>query len=237
MRLVFFLTALLGLSHLVHAAAEADMLVAYDNSYSDGVGGDANAQVIALNAVASSNLINERSGTGARVRICGYHKTWWQKNRTTVGGFVGWLSNYNDNELNDVTAAADARGADLVAYICQATDGNIAAVAGQPGRYAAYQPSSVWGNLFAHESGGHNYGIDHRTGRDNPKTIMLHNYCGGGANGYYSNPNLWLNGVKLTGNGGCLGTALQGGDAAYWIGDAAQGVADRNARVTVSPNL
>lgn len=238
MRALFLLIAILGLSPFVHAVAEADMLVAYDNAYSDSNGGDANTEVLALNAVAASNLINERSGTGARIRICGYHKTWWQAGRSTLGGYVGWMNNYSDGELNDVTAAADARGADLVAFICAPTSGETsAAVAQQPGRYAAYGPGNFWGNIVAHESGGHNYGIDHRAGRENPKTIMLHNYCGGGANGYYSNPNLWLNGVKLSGDGGCLGDALQGGDAAYWIGAAAQGVADRNARVTVSPNL
>ncbi len=237
MRLIFLLIGLIGLSNFVRGAAEADLLVAYDNTHSDSVGGDANAEVLALNAVAAANLISERSGSPARMRICGYHKTWWQQSRSTLGGYVGWMANPGDGELDDVTAAADARGADLVAFICQSSDPQYSGVAQQPGRYAAYQPNSFWGNVVAHETGGHNYGLAHEVGRADPKTIMMHNYCGGGSQGYYSNPNLRLNGVKLLGEGSCLGGAQQGGDAAYHLSVIAQEVADRNSRVTVAPNL
>ncbi|BCX47911.1 hypothetical protein HAHE_18190 [Haloferula helveola] len=231
MRFFLIITVLLGMPAASLAEAEADLLVAFDNSYTDGVGGDENAKVLTANAVAASNYINQVSGSPARMRVCGYHKTWWQGNRSTLGGYVNWLNNYGDSELNDVTSAADAAGADLVAYICQGTDTGIAAVAQQPGRYAAYQPNSFWNNIVAHESGGHNYGLDHRVGRADPKTIMLHNYCGGGSQGYFSNPNIWLNGVQLIGEGSCLGTALQGGDAVANLSNAAQGVADRRERV------
>ncbi|MCB1134094.1 MAG: hypothetical protein KDN05_23455, partial [Verrucomicrobiae bacterium] len=84
---------------------------------------------------------------------------------------------------------------------------------------------------------GHNYGLDHRVGRADPRTIMLHNYCGGGSQGFYSNPNIWLNGVKLLGEGSCLGTALQGGDAAYNLSTAAQGTADSWERIVWGSNL
>jgi fibronectin-binding autotransporter adhesin len=225
-------------SNLAFAAAEADLLVAYDNGYSDGVGGDDNAEVLAANSVAASNLINDRSGTGARIRVAGYHKTWWQAGRSSLGGYVGWMNNYGDGELNDVTTAADARGADLVAFICEPAAGEgAAAVAYQPGRYAAYGPGNFWANIVAHETGGHNYGCDHRGGRENPKTIMMHNYCGGGSQGFYSNPNLWLNGARLVGEGSCLGAAVDGGDNAYLISSTCQGVADRNARVITAPSL
>jgi len=224
--------------HTVFAAAEADMLIAYDSSYSSSVGGDANAEVNTANAVAASNLINDNSGTGARLRICGYHKTTGQAGRTSLGGYVNWMLNYGDGELDDVTAAADAAGADLVSFICEAAAGETsAAVAFQPGRYAAYGIAYFWNNIVAHESGGHNYGCDHRAGRENPKTIMLHNYCSGGSQPYYSNPNVWLNGVNLIGDGGCLGSALQGGDAAYVISAAAQGVADTKQRVVYGSSL
>lgn len=223
----------------VFAAAVADLLVAYDNGYADSVGGDDNAEVLAANGVAGSNAINDRSGTGARMRIAGYHKTWWQAGRSTLGGYVGWMSNYGDAELNDITTAADARGADLVAFICAPSAGETsAAVAQQPGRYAAYGPGNFWANIVAHETGGHNYGCDHRGGKGDPsKTIMMHNYCGGGSQGYYSNPNLWLNGVRLRGEGSCIGAAVDGGDNAYLISTTSQGVADRNGRVVVAPNL
>jgi autotransporter-associated beta strand protein len=223
--------ALAALQAASFAAAEADLLVAFDNSYTDAVGGDDNAEVLAANSVAASNAINENSGTGGRMRICGYHKTWNQGGRSSLGGYCGWMWNYGDGNLDDVTAAADAQGADLVAFICAPAAGEgAAAVAYQPGRYAAYGTGSFWNNVVAHESGGHNYGCDHRGGRVDPKTIMLHNYCGGGSQGWYSNPNIRLNGVRLLGEGSCLGAAVSGGDNAYLISTTAQGVADRNER-------
>jgi autotransporter-associated beta strand protein len=248
--ILFSIAALLvSIGNTAFAAAEADLLVAYDNGYADGVGGDDNAEVLAANSVAGSNLINDRSGTGARIRIAGYHKTFGQAGRSTLGGYVGWMSNYGDAELNDITTAADARGADLVAFICAPTAGEgAAAVAQQPwtgivgqqhtGRYAAYGPGNFWANIVAHETGGHNYCCDHRGGKGDPsKTIMMHNYCGGGSQGYYSNPNLWLNGVRLLGEGSCIGAAVDGGDNAYLISTTSQAVADRFGRVVTAPNL
>lgn len=238
MKPIFFFLALSVFVSPLFAAAEADLLVAYDNSFSDGVGGDDNAEVIAANAVAGSNAINDRSGTGARIRIAGYHKTTGQGGRSSLGGFVGWMGNYGDGYLDDVTAAADARGADLVSFVCAPAAGEgAAAVANQPGRYAAYGTGSFWANIIAHETGGHNYGCDHRGGDDNPKTIMMHNYCGGGSQGFFSNPNIWLNGGRLQGTGTCLGAAVNGGDNAYLISTTAQGVADRNGRVITAPKL
>ena len=238
MRACLIPLALLAFARVAFGAAEADLLVAFDNSYTDGVGGDDNAEVLTANSVAASNWINDRSGTGGRMRIAAYHKTWWQGGRSTLGGYVGWLWNYGDGYLDDVTAAADAAGADLVAFICAPVAGETsAAVAQQPGRYAAYGTGSFWNNVVAHETGGHNYGCDHRGGRLDPKTIMLHNYCGGGSQGYFSNPNIWLNGVRLLGEGSCLGDAVSGGDNAYLISTTAQGVADRNERVVWGSHL
>lgn len=238
MKPIFLFLALSALVPSAFAAAEADLLVAYDSGFADGVGGDDNAEVIAANAIAGSNAINDRSGTGARIRIAGYHKTFGQAGRSTLGGYVGWMNNYGDGNLDDVTTAADARGADLVSFVCAPNAGETsAAVANQPGRYAAYGPGNFWANIIAHETGGHNYGCDHRGGDDNPKTIMMHNYCGGGSQGFYSNPNIWLNGGRLQGTGTCLGAAVNGGDNAYLLSTAAQGVADRNARVITAPKL
>jgi|GEM_PF-824366 len=236
---ILVILAILALPGTSSAAAEADILIAFDNSYTDSVGGDENAEVLTANAVAASNWIHEQSGTGARMRICGYHKTFGQAGRSTLGGYINWMANPGDGELDDVSAAADASGADLVAFICEPVAGETsAAVAQQPGRYAAYGPTNFWNNVVAHESGGHNYGCDHRDGHQDPKTIMLHNYCGGGSQGYFSSPNTWLNGVRLQGDGSCLGgTAGAGGDNAYLISTAAQGVADRNPRVLWGSNL
>ena len=221
------------------AAAEADLLVAYDQTHASAVGGQDNANVLAANAVAASNAINERSGTGARVRIVGYHQAaQYSYQRTSKGGFVGWMANY-DSRLSDVVDAGNARGADLVTFICVSTADGAAAVAQQPGRYSAFDPGSFWAAIVAHELGGHNYGCDHRGGRENPKTVMMHNYCGGGAAPPYifSNPNIWMNNTRLLGEGSCLGEAVSGGDNAYLISTTAQDVADRYARVVTAPNL
>jgi autotransporter-associated beta strand protein len=225
------------------AAAEADLLVAYDASHASSVGGEDNAQVLAANAVAGCNSVNDRSGTGARVRICGYYQAAQNLYQTTSkGGFVNWMATY-DAHMTDVVDAGNARGADLVAWICVSTADGAAAVAQQPGRYSAFDPGSFWSAVIAHELGGHNYGCDHRGGKGDlasPKTVLMHNYCTGGGSTppyLYSNPNLWLNGVRLLGIGSCLGTAVNGGDNAYLISTACQGVADSYGRVVVAPNL
>lgn len=221
------------------ATIEADLLAGYAPSYAASVGGDANAQVIIANAVVGNNIINDQSGTGARMRIAGFHRSTNDPvNWTTTGGMVGWLAN-NDSRIADVVAAGAAVGADLVTYICQHSDSaSIAAVAQQPGMYSAYNPSAVWSAVFAHETGGHNYGRSHSDGLLNPKTVMLHNYCGGGAAPPYifSNPNIWFNGVQLQGTGdNCgQGSLINGGDNSA---PGAQVVADRRLRVIEGPQL
>ena len=236
-RLAFAATLAVFAVGSAHAAAEADLLVAYDQTYTASAGGHDNVQVLAANAIAGSNAINDRCGTGARVRIVGYHEA-AQANyqRTSKGGFVGWMANY-DSRLSDVVDAGNARGADLITFLCVSTDDGAAAVAQQPGRYSCFDPGQFWSNVVAHELGGHNYGCDHRGGRENPKTVMMHNYCGGGSQGYFSNGNIWLNGVRLLGEGSCLGDAVNGGDNSLLISNTAQGVADRYARVVAAPDL
>lgn len=239
-RLVFIAFTLLGLllsARSVRAAAEADLLVAYDQTYTASAGGHDNVQVLAANAVAGSNAINERCGTGARVRIVGYHEAaQYSYQRTSKGGYIGWMANY-DSRLSDVVDAGNARGADLVTFLCVSTSDGAAAVAQQPGRYSAFDPGQFWSTVVAHELAGHNYSCDHRGGRLEPKTVMMHNYCGGGAQGYYSNSNIWLNGVRLVGEGSCLGDAVNGGDNSLLISTTAQGVADRYSRVVAAPRL
>lgn len=233
----FSVLALLFSARFARAAAEADLLVAYDQTYTASAGGHDNVQVLAANAVAGSNAINERCGTGARVRIVGYHQAAnYSYQTTSKGGFIGWMANY-DSRLSDVVDAGNARGADLVTFLCVSTSDGAAAVAQQPGRYSAFDPGQFWSTVVAHELAGHNYGCDHRGGRLEPKTVMMHNYCGGGAQGYYSNSNIWLNGVRLVGEGSCLGDAVNGGDNSLLISTTAQGVADRYSRVVAAPRL
>jgi autotransporter-associated beta strand protein len=235
--------AMLGAaSSTAFAAAEADLLVAYDQTHSASVGGQDNANVLAANAVAGCNAVYDRSGAGARIRIVGYHQAAQYLYQTTSkGGFVNWMANY-DSHMTDVVDAGNARGADLVAWLCVSTSDGAAAVAQQPGRYSAFDPGQFWTAVVAHELGGHNYGCDHRGGRAVPgqKTIMMHNYCDGGGSTppyIFSNPNIWLNGAKLIGETSCLGATVNGGDNAYLISTTCQGVADRYGRVVVAPNL
>jgi len=229
------------LPQALFAAIEADVACCYAPSYAASVGGDDNAQVLLANAVIGNNFVNDQSGTGAHMRIAGYHQSTNDPiNATTTGGMVGWLA--SDARLSDVRNFGTAVGADLITYACQNSDSaSIAAVANQPGMYSALNPGAVWFVVFAHEVGGHNYGRSHSDGVPNPKTIMLHNYCSGGGGAappyFYSNPNIWFNGIQLAGDGNnncSMGTLVNGGDNSA---PSAQAVADRTARIVFAPNL
>jgi autotransporter-associated beta strand protein len=240
-----FRTLLITLSFVLfanatRAAIEADIACCYAPSYASSVGGDENAQVLLANAVIGNNRINDQSGTGARMRIAGFYKSVNDPiNWTTTGGMVGWLSSY-DSRVSDVVDYGTAVGADLVTYVCQNSDsGSIAAVAQEPGMYSALNPGAVWYVVLAHEVGGHNYGRTHNDGLVNPKTVMLHNYCGGGAASpyFFTNPRIWFNGIQLAGdtaNNCSMGSLVNGGDNSA---PSPQSVADRRTRVISGPNL
>ena len=236
----FILVALLALHPLARGEAEADLAVGYAATYANSLGGDDNLEVLVANQVAGSNLINEQSGSPARLRIVGYYQSAQDgTNRTSTGGMVGWLANY-DARISDVVDFGNATGADLVTYLCANNDSaSIGAVAQAPGRYSSLNPGAVYFVVIAHEIGGHNYGLGHADSLLNPKTVMLHNYCGGGAQSYFTNPNVWLNGVRLLGDGNNCGQGglIAGGDEAFFLSNAAQGVADRNARNNAGPKL
>jgi len=219
---------------------EGDVACCYAPSYAASVGGQANANVILANAVVGNNFVNLQSGTGARMRIAGFYQSSNDPvNWTTTGGMANWLYN-NDSRVADVVAFGSSVGADLVLYVCQNSDSSsIAAVAQEPGMYSVFNPNSVWYVVLAHETGGHNYGRTHNDGLVSPKTIMLHNYCGGGATPpyFYTNPRIWLNGVRLQGNtnNNCnMGDLKNGGDNSS---PNPQSVADRRLRPTSSPAL
>ncbi len=223
----------------VQAAIEADLAIGYAPSYADSVGGDDNVEVLLANAVVGNNRINEISGTGAALRIVGFVKSANDPvNWTTTGGMVGWMAN-NDSRIADVVAFGSATGADLVTYIVENSDSDrIAAVAQQPGMYSAYNPGAIWSAVFAHETGGHNYGRSHNDGVLSPKSVMLHNYCGGGsvAPYYFTNPGIVFNGTRMVGTGdNCdQGVLINGGDNSA---PSAQSVADRRERLVSGPRL
>lgn len=207
------------------AEAEADLVVGYPATWKNSMGGQAQLEAYVYAQVASTNWSHWASGSPARVRVAGF-----KQSAVDVTGWFGTADMCNrlrtyDSNVADVVVYADQLGADLVAYVFDAYDTGAAANAYQPGRYSAFESQWFWYHVAAHEW-GHNLGGDHRDAAMSPKTIMAHNYCGGGAQSYFSNPNVWLNGNRLLGTGNCLGAPAYGGDDAYLFSTSAQGTAD-----------
>jgi len=231
-------TALAGWSVSAYAAVQSDLVCSYPPSTAAGWGGEANARVNIANGVIGSDALNDQSGTGESLNIVGYIMS----SRDSVGednGTVLGLVN-SDPAYADVRNYAASVGADQVLYIPYQSTG-AAGNAYQPGTYSAINSTWWWLVVVAHETGGHNYGCAHGDDHLNPKGIMMHNYCGGGA-AYpylYGNPNVWQNGVNLLGDGyTCLGGGLiNGGDNAYRISASAQGMCDTTLRVVYAPVL
>src|SRR5205823_3146825 len=121
--IAFAAIALFGMSRIGFGGpVEADLLIAYGAAYASSLGGTDNLEVTVQNAVTGNNAINDRSGTGARMRVCAFYQSAQDAtNGTTTGGLVGWLAN-NDSRVSDVVSYAATIGADLVTYYCQNTD-------------------------------------------------------------------------------------------------------------------
>lgn len=233
-----FASTLVGWSVWGNAAVQSDLVCSYPPSTAAGWGGEANARVNIANGVIGSNALNDQSGTGQSLNIAGYimssRDSVGEDNGTVLGLVAG------DAAYADVRNYAASVGADQVLYVPYQSTG-AAGNAYQPGTYSAINSTWWWMVVVAHETGGHNYGCAHGDDHLNPKGIMMHNYCGGGA-AYpylYGNPNVWQNGVNLLGDGyTCLGGGLiNGGDNAYKISASAQGMCDTTLRVVYAPVL
>ncbi len=214
-----------GAINEVRAEAVADLMVGYSATWRSGMGGTDQTNAAIYNQIAGANNIAVASGSPHRQNVIGTKESAHDPtNEVDCGAMIGWMSSYNVN-IRDVIDAGNALGADLFAYIGDMYDNGAAAQAEQPGRFSCYEQAWWWQNVAAHESGGHNYGCAHEGGRTNPTTIMMHNYCNGGSQGFYSNPNIWLGGVQLFGGmSGC--TFVGGADNTYHISTTAQGKAD-----------
>lgn len=213
----------------VHAEAVSDIVVGYTATWRAGMGGTDQVNAAIYNQLAGANNIAIASGSPHRQNVVGTKESAHDfTGQVDCGNMIGLMANY-DASISDLMSYADYLGADLVAYIGDMYDNGAAAQAQQPGRYSCYEQQWWWQNVAAHESGGHNFSLDHAVGHNSPTTIMLHNYCGG-SQPFYSNPNIWLNGVKLLGDGSCIGYLAQGGDAAYTLSTTAQGRADAYER-------
>jgi len=221
-----------------YAAVQSDLVCSYPPSTAAGWGGEANARVNIANGVIGSDALNDQSGTGQSLNIVGYIMSSRDSVGEDNGSVLGLVA--GDPSYADVRNYAASVGADQVLYIPYQSTG-AAGNAYQPGTYSAINSTWWWLVVVAHETGGHNYGCAHGDDHLNPKGIMMHNYCGGGA-AYpylYGNPNVWQNGVNLVGDGyTCLGGGLiNGGDNAYKISASAQGMCDTTLRVVYAPVL
>ena len=230
----FGLAAWVGAATTAFAAVEADVALSYSPDAAARQGGEDNIQVNLANAIIGANSIHETSGTGVRWRIAGFYQSTNNPVDVDNGGLVGQVA--GNAAYQDVRDHAASVGADLVSYYAHTT--GAAGNAYQPGNYSVMGEQWIWYIVVAHEL-GHNYGCDHVDGRQNPKTVMLHNYCGGGAQPYFSNPHMWLSGTQLIGDANaCLGYGLtSGGDNSWRIAINAQGKADIAARVVAGPNF
>lgn len=221
-----------------YAAVESDLVCSFAPSTASAWGGEANARVTMANQVIGSNSLNDQSGTGQHLNIVGYIMSSRDSSGEDNGYVLGLVA--GDPSYSDVRNYAASVGADQVVYVPYASTG-AAGNAYQPGTYSAVNSTWWWLVVVAHETGGHNYSLDHGDGHLSPKTIMLHNYCGGGAAWpyLYANPNVWFNGVNMLGNGAatCTGSSVHGGDAAYGISANCQGMCDTTLRVVYAPVL
>jgi autotransporter-associated beta strand protein len=224
-----------------HGAIQSDLVCSYPPSTASAWGGEANTWVNIANQVIGSDALNDQSGTGENLNIVGYFMSSRDSSGEDNATVLGLVS--GDPSYADVRNYAASVGADQVLYIPYASTGS-AGNAGQPGTYSAISSTWWWMVVFAHEAGGHNYSLGHGDGHLNPKTIMLHNYCGGGAAWpyLYSNPNVWLNGVNMLGDGATTcpsagNTQPNGGDGAYGISSHCQSMCDTTLRVVYGPVL
>lgn len=218
---VFFLAA----GGVAHAEAVSDVMVGYTATWRAGMGGTDQVNAAIYNQFSGANNIAAASGSPHRMNVIGTKESDHDAtNEVDCGVMCGWLANY-DPRIRDVADMGNNLGADLFTYIGDMYDNGAAAQASQPGRFSCYEQAWFWQNIVAHETGGHNFGCAHEGGRTNPTTIMMHNYCAGGSQGFFSNPNIWLGGVQLIGGmSGC--TVVGGADNAYHLSTTAQGQAD-----------
>ena len=214
----------------------SDLLCAYPPSTASAWGGEANAQVNLANGVSMSNGLNNQSGTGANFNIVGYimsaTDSSGQDNNYALGLVAG------NAAFSDVQNFKTSIGADQVIFVPYASTGS-AGNAYQPGQWATISSTWWWGTVLAHESGGHNYGRTHNDGMVTPKTIMLHNYCGGGAGWpyFYTDPNLWWGGTQLLStlaNDCSNGSLPNGGDNASY---SAQWMQNQVDHLAIGPAL
>ena len=215
----------------------SDLVCAYPPSTASAWGGEANAQVNLANGVSLEQRgERSRAEPGRGFNIVGYimsaTDSSGQDNSTVLGLVAG------NAAFADVQNYKASVGADQVIFVPYASTG-AAGNAYQPGQWAAISSTWWWGVVLAHEAGGHNYGRTHNDGMVTPKTIMLHNYCGGGAAWpyFYTDPNIWWNGTQMLStlaNDCSNGSLPNGGDNSSY---SAQWMANQVDHIAIGPAL
>jgi len=189
-----------------------DVMVVYTTATKNAVGGDAQAQTLAQQAIDASNTTYINSGVRQRLRMV--HATEYVFVET--GNSSADLSTLRNNAT--VQALRNTHNADLVAMIGEVSDVcGIGYLSGTPGGsefgYTITARSCAVGNLsFAHEL-GHNMGSQHNpengSGGFAPysyghyvngvfRTVMSYtNPCPSGCTRrpYFSNPDVYYNGL------------------------------------------
>lgn len=229
--LLFLTSAMVG-----RAQIHSDIVCAYPASTVSSWGGEANAQLILVNALIGNNAVNEQIGTGAAFNLVGFKMSARDSNNEDNSTITGMVA--SDPGYADVRNYAASVGADQIVYVPYMSTG-AAGNAYEPGTISAIGSQWFWAVLLAHETGGHNYGRTHNDGMVNPKTIMMHNYCGGGAAApyFFSNPNVWWNGTRMMSsadNNCSFGSNPNAGDNSSY---SAQWMANQVDHIAVGPSL
>ena len=225
-------------SQPARATSDADLACAYSPGSAAALGGEANLQIGLANAIAASNVAHDNSGTGVHYHIAGFLMSTSNPVSVDNAAVLGMVA--SDAGYADVRNFSTGIGADLLNYVSQST--GAAGNAYQPGTMSAIGSGSIWWTYYVHEL-GHNYGGNHADGYRSPTggwcTVMRNNYCGGGCLPYFSNPNLYYNGVQLLGVlDSCFTSGLvNNGNNAGIIASYALTRANAAHRVTVAPAL
>jgi autotransporter-associated beta strand protein len=214
----------------------SDLVCAYAPSTAAAWGGEANAQVNMAAGVSMSNALNNQSGTGANFNIVGYIMSATDSSGQDNSAALGLVA--GNAAFVDVQNFKASVGADQVIFVPYASTG-AAGNAYQPGQWASISSTWWWGVVLAHEAGGHNFGRTHNDGMVTPKTIMLHNYCGGGAAWpyFYTDPNIWWNGTQMLStlaNDCSNGSLPNGGDNSSY---SAQWMQNQVDHIAIGPAL
>ncbi|MDQ4122643.1 MAG: LamG domain-containing protein [Acidobacteriota bacterium] len=175
------------LSPQVDNGSQIDVMVVYSDDVRASLGGTAQAQAFAQQAVALTNTAYQNSGVTPRVRLVYAREISYDESPGTLDAALNWID-------SEATVAADRNTykADMVAFIVETGAANECGLAwGMDTVSSSFAPlafststrSCAVGNLsFPHEL-GHNQGADHNPEDGSPASSYAYPY----AYGHYVN--------------------------------------------------